>query len=254
MERLLVASEYTEPAFYVDKVNKNLDKELEKHKCGLLLITKDIENSTPIYEHALACGVPCVVHITVTGLSLTKIEPNTPAWEDVITGDIPRFLEKVGNKENVVIRIDPLVPDVTDWRFIEEILKHAGHYGITRCRTSIVDYYPFVREKFNKVGAKTFGDDFIAPLPYRMEMLTRICRMAKKYEIEVESCAENIEIEELKKVGCADRKEWQALGLDAQPGMARRTTCFCNLNKFDLLNREKECPFNCLYCYWGKER
>jgi len=247
LNKLLVASEYTEPGFYVDRVCEGLQRELDSgHRCGLLLITKNLEMSLPIIDYATNVGVTVLTHVTITGLSGTVLEPSTPGWEDTCS----KFRLLSGP---TVLRVDPLIPGITDFHTIEQIVRRAGECGITRCRTSVIDYYPFVRDKFQKEGLP-YSNSFQPPLNVRIEVLSNLFCICETYGMFLESCAENIDLPGLLKVGCASCHEWRALGLDLPSGVPKRRECFCNITKYDLLRHEPNCPNNCLYCYWGKFR
>lgn len=255
MNKLLVASEYTEPSHFIDRVNKNLEYEgcNNKGKLGLLLITKNIKTSTPIALNAQDLGIPTVTHITITGLGGTKLEPKVPNFKTSLL-DLQSFIQVERNLQNIVLRIDPLIPEITDFEVVDQIVKAASHLGITRCRTSVIDYYPFVRKKFhdNNLPIPTYS--FQPPPNIKLELLSQLFTICEKHSMTLESCAEHDDIPGLIKIGCANQQEWKELGLNLRKGLPRRKECFCNVTKYDLLAYEPSCPNNCLYCYWGKYR
>jgi len=255
--KLLVASEYTEPSFFIEKANVELDKHCNESECGLLLITKNIGLSSKIWQYAkVMYDIPIVTHITVTGLAGYSIEANTPEWERV-KSEAMDFIEMTKlfgiDMSNIVLRVDPLVPEVTDFDHVDEIVKTFSGFGVTRCRTSVIDYYPFVRDKFDSVGIVHSGK-FLPDRAVSKTMLRTMLDICNKYGMAMESCAENFDIDGMLKVGCADIDEWKRLGLEMEPGKPKRSSCFCNVNKIDLLAYEGYCGYNCLYCYWGKNR
>lgn len=255
MDKLLVASEYTEPSFHIGNLIGSISQEYYCHqtrlkgKIGLLLITKDLDGSSPLILHAKTLNIPTIIHATITGLGGTKLEPNVPTYMQSL--DVLEQLNMIQNLDNVVLRIDPLIPQVTNFEVIKQIVEAASSFGITRCRTSVIDYYPFVRDKFeaHKIPySKTFQP------PFKYDLLMELREICIEFNMTLESCAEHENIPELIKVGCANQEEWRRLGLNLQNGLPKRRDCFCNVTKYDLLSHEPTCGYNCLYCYWGKNR
>ena len=253
MNKLLVASEYTEPSFHRERIIERLNALGPLHKYGLLLITKDIEGCLPIWERAKELNIPTVTHITITGLGDSKLEPKAPDWKISMTV-LAALTYLVEDLKTVVLRVDPLIPGVTNFKTIRQIVKEASSFGITRCRTSVIDYYPFVREKFKERSIPTPQHNFQPPTGVKIKLLSQLFTICEEYNMTLESCAEHEDVPGLIKVGCADQKEWEKLGLNLKPGAPRRQECFCNVTKYDLLAYEPTCSYNCLYCYWGKYR
>jgi len=256
MNKLLVASEYTEPSFHMLRILKALeDSKKLAIRCGLLLITKNISGSLPIWVKARELDIPTVFHATITGLGGTTLEPSVPDWKKSCEG-LTLLMERVKDPRTVVLRIDPLIPEVTvDFSVIDTIVGHAFELGITRVRTSVIDYYPFVRKKFKTYSIPLAGTGFQPDFLDKYNLLKTLAELVVgKYGMSLEACAEDIEIPGMTKVGCANREEWKSLGLDLPLGSPKRWSCFCNTPKYDLLPKETTCRYNCLYCYWGRNR
>ena len=257
-DKLLVASEYADPCFHVGRVIRRVEDHIDREGgFGLLLITKNIKDSTPIWQYAVAHSIPTIVHVTITGLGGSKLEPNVPQWTEEMH-HFGKFIKMCNDEpfslENIVLRIDPLVPRYTDFDILDKIIPLASAMGVKRIRTSIVDYYPFVRDKFASAGLKMDGNGFQPSMETKVSMLQELIKISNKYEMSVESCAENITIEGLSLIGCANLAEWRMLGLNLPCGSPKREGCFCNVRKIDVLPREGYCGHGCVYCYWGKYR
>ena len=213
MDYLLVASEYTEPSFFLDVVIERLNSQHRNNtgKLGLLLITKNIKEATPIYLKAQELEIPTVTHVTITGLGGTIVEPEVPNFTTSLE-NLHYFMTQVEeNHQNVVLRIDPLIPNVTSPQHLKELIGIASSIEITRVRTSVIDFYPFVRDKFklhNLPYSKTFNP------PFRYDILLDLLKMCKASNMTLESCAESMNIPDLIQVGCADKNEWAKLGVD----------------------------------------
>jgi len=248
MNKLLVASEYTDPTFHVPDIKYHLKQEVEKgNHCGLLLITKEPGCAIPIIEVANECNFPVIVHATITGLGGTNLEPNVIDYETAIVRLANLIYEY--KPERVILRVDPLIPDVTDYRIVGEIVSSASKLGITRCRASVIDYYPFVRDRMRDAGYPIYPY-FQAPREIIQEHLQKMYDLCKKYRMTLELCAERFEGALHR--GCACSHDWADLGLKLPLVESRqRKECFCNVRKFDILKGEV-CRHDCLYCYWRK--
>lgn len=62
----------------------------------------------PAVRRVLAGYAQTVVHVTITGLGGTPVEPGVPAAEAALA-ELPRLVEFAGNAARVVLRIDPLI-------------------------------------------------------------------------------------------------------------------------------------------------
>ncbi len=253
MAKLLIASEYTEPSYYANLIRAKLTDEVEKDKVGLLLITKNPSECEGIVRFILARGIPTVIHATITTLGGHTVEPNVKPYR-VVVKEFGLLVAMIGEKDDAVLRIDPLIPEVTNMQDVAELVAMASQFGIKRIRTSVIDYYPFVREKLKRLGLRYYNQ-FQAPVDVRKDLLLDLVWFAKQYGMTVESCAEDVEIDGLIKVGCASASEWARLGLEMQPAVHKqRVNCFCDIAKYDLLKGFETCIYNCAYCYYGRNR
>lgn len=253
MAKLLVASEYTEPSAYSALIQAKLNEEVGKGKVGLLLITKDPGGCEGIVQFAADKGIPTVIHATITTLGGHTVEPNVKPYRMAIK-EFGLLVAMLGDVDNAVLRIDPLIPEVTNMQNVAELVARASQFGVRRIRTSVIDYYPFVREKLKNLGLRYYNQ-LQAPLDVRADLLGGLMDVALHNFMTVESCAEGIEIDGLIKVGCASATEWARLGLEMQPVVHKqRVGCFCDIAKHDLLKGFSDCIYNCAYCYWHRDR
>lgn len=255
--RLLVASERADPAFHVERVMERIKEEWYKSfRIGVLLITKDVESVIPILELTNELLVQTVLHATMTGLAKTAMEPRVPIPERNIAS-LTNLMNRNYKKLEVVLRVDPLIPKITNWPYVEYIVEECSKIGIKRCRTSVVDYYPFVRAKFKKAGYPYCPDFQVTQgdIDNNLAGLGNICNM---YDMSLELCAEVSPIlvrYGALHVGCANQNDWggHATMKRIEPGKQRKS-CFCNVRKYDLLPVGTDCHHGCLYCYYGRDR
>lgn len=186
--RILAASESTDPAFHVQWIkdffdgkvthkhyqavsNEEFDKLSpnrryivpttgQKKKItvvtkddidGLYLITK--QDGLPTLELLKMCkekGIPMKIHFSITTLGGTNLEKGVMPSDELLKR-IGEYI-KMGylNPKDVTLRIDPIVPDVTDFgtgaegekNTIHNIFKFAQRNGIDKIKFSVLDYYP----------------------------------------------------------------------------------------------------------------
>lgn len=252
---LLVASEYTDPCFFVNEVCDKLDNlDWKSGGYGLLVISKRINECSKIIEKANELDIPTILHITITGLGGTVYEPNVPVWSTTLKDIDESGVLLCENVVDTVIRIDPVIPEQFEENYLYAILKWASERGIKRCRFSVVDYYPFVRDRFSKLNLP-HPSKFSPGEHVSLYYAKRLLNMCKSFGLSLETCAENLSLSEIKKIGCANKDDWITCGLNMElVAKKQRDNCFCDIQKYDLLAYRKECPHNCLYCYWSKFR
>jgi len=259
VKQLVVASEYGEPSNHVGVICQRLC-DIKKDVC-LLLITKNLPDCSKIIVVADSLSIPYQIHCTITGLGGTVLEPQVPAPNLMVEESI-KVIEKYKiDPKAITVRIDPIVPEFLDLQTIEasHTLKAFAGIGVKDCRISIVDYYPHVRERFDKLGIK-HPDRFQVGIPLKNLIIDRMFHLTSMYNMKLHLCAEylgpNLEGSIYPGVdteGCASAASWKRLGItDLKPATRKqREECTCNLSKQDLLaGLSKGCKGGCVYCYW----
>lgn len=246
--KLLVASEYTDPSFYTYDIIERLKE--EKSKVGLLLITKDIEGILPVWDFTASNNIPTILHTTITSLGGTTLEPNVlPTAFNMFA--LRQVMKQIKEHQDVVLRIDPIIPNVTIFEDLEGIIEGARKLGILECRVSILDYYPFVRDKMTKAGYPVYST-FQAPKDVIDTCIAGVKYLCDTYGMNLSLCGEKFKNVHPK--GCAWKDDWTKYDLDLPYAkFKQRKTCLCNVPKYDIL-KGRECKHGCLYCYWGKDR
>ena len=223
---------------------------------GAILITKRI--TTEFIRHVISAyrsGRKLIVHCTCTGYGGTSLEPCVPPYN--IQLDALRTLIDSGfPASNCVIRIDPIFPTKKGFIVMENVLKYATKVlpDVKRYRVSILDEYKHVKERFRQHGWNpVYGDDFRPSIDLWNTINQFLCLMQSKYKVEFESCAEPMSIMSTKIQGCISNVDLKLIGLAYLPmneNPQNRTGCHCLSCKTELLNKPKQCPHGCVYCYW----
>ena len=256
--QLLVASEYGEPANYVDTILSRLSQ--HRGPIALLLITKKPTDSMDIPRYSLSHYIPTMCHFTITGLGGTKVEPHIPTPKESTEQALSVIEELHINPGSVTLRIDPIVPELIhiqreSW---PETLEAFASIGVRDVRCSIVDYYLHARERWEKLGIKV-NPCFQASEAQIFSSIDSLSYLVIQFGMRLHLCAEKItrpEVteENIDTEGCASAESWRRLGMDDFKPLVRRQReeCTCNLRKKDLLaGLEKGCsPGGCAYCYW----
>lgn len=255
--RLVVASEYGEPSKYEEIICQRL--RAKRGDICLLLITKYLPGCLSILDVAEELKVPTQIHCTITGLGGTKLEPHIPTSKLMVEESL-RAVEKYKiDPKSVTVRIDPIVPEFQELQVEEasHTLEAFASVGVRDCRISIVDYYPHVRERFDKLGI-CHPRGFQPPSSTKELIITHLLHLTCQFNMELHLCAETVpkglaSSIDIDTEGCASAVSWERLGItNLRPATRKqRRECTCDREKTDLLaGLSKGCTGGCAYCYW----
>ncbi len=220
---------------------------------GAILITKNLTEE--FVSAAIEHKDKVILHACCTGYSGTFAEPKVPCsykLRDAVLALIRRGFPK----EQVVIRVDPIIPTqlgiATAWAVVETFI----HTGIDfRYRVSVLDGYPHVHARFQHKGCQLPFDGFQATDAQFDAVNALIRRLRETHGIECECCAEP-KLTECVQCGCISQKDLKILGLgrldDTGKGKQRQH-CLCPTCKTEMLTQKTPCMNGCMYCYWKKD-
>ncbi len=247
-------TESSDPCFDKTWIGK-----IERHAVdGIVIVTKGLAHDGMIEDvlHSMET-LPTVLHCTCTGWGGTVVEPGVPAWEDTLAA-LETLIRKGFPVENVVLRIDPIIPEGSGLDRVDTILFCAGKIkGLKRVRVSVLDNYPHVRTRFRKEGIGIlYSGSFTAP----DDELIKVIEVLQKHKrFTYEACAETklckLSNGLIKAQGCISMKELDIMGIDREEFFTNpqnRRGCCCLSCKTELLQRDHACPHHCLYCYWKR--
>lgn len=230
--------------------------ETRMHKVdGAILITKKLTNKLierlkPFYDKV-------IVHVTCTGYGSTILEPNIPK-PSVQIAQALKLISAGLPKENIVIRVDPIIPTVKGIERARKVIVYAANKGFRRFRISLIDMYPHVRNRFEENNLPLpYGKNIFSPDSASIKRTNELIKELKLVydNIHIESCAEK-DLNQAEATGCVGLKDLRILGLPTtqsdQVGF-QRGACLCCSGKTELLQDKKQCPYKCLYCYWKNE-
>jgi len=217
----------------------------------LVLWTKDPTN---LFRHARlreTCReYPLYVHLTITGMGGTRLEPNVPPWREM-TELLGPLVEYVGEPACVRIRFDPIVhlrfPDGSVFCNIESfeaIAAEAQGHGIGDFSISWMDAY---RKVVSRLRKHEIADVPVSPEQWKGE-LERIEGRAAEYSIRLHGCC----VPGMPVSRCIDgelltRLHPEKLPCSTKKAKGQRAACGCT-ESFDI-GWYNPCPHGCLYCY-----
>lgn len=229
---------------------------------GAVLITKNanakfIQNVMTLYQ----TFKNIVLHIGCTGLGGTFFEPHVPEYTFQLNA-IQQLLNAGFPAENIVLRVDPIIPTKEGLERIKLVLDGftAMDTPITRVKFSFLDEYKHVKERLKNAGFPTIYDGFYPP-KYMQENAEKV--LAEYPNLQFESCAEDYftkfsKLENVTGCGCISSKELELFGLHPDKvmseNMQKRTGCHCLSCKTELLSDKFRCPHQCIYCYWRDKK
>ena len=216
---------------------------------GNIIITKRLTDK--LIEKLIEYKDKIILHLTVTGMGSTRIEPFVPSPQTTLE-KLQKLIDGGFPTDHIVLRVDPIVPTIKGLNTATSVLRLFRGLGIKRVRISFLDNYKHVRERFKEIGVELYNGEFHAPLKERLKYLSDIKYCAEECGYEsVEACGEP----GIDSVPCLSQKDIDILGLTDEivlEGSAeQRKSCGCPANKSELLRvKPHRCYNKCLYCYW----
>lgn len=255
--KIATASEHTDPVWHAEEVKAAV---ATGQYDALYLVTK--HDGLPMRE-MLQLPIPKIIHFSVTTLGGTAWEPGVMKWRDLVSR-IEDYIAQGLDPAMVTLRIDPLVPGVTDMAEIEQLVKRATDAGITKIRFSVMDGYSGgieskARALYEKAG-DSMDNHYVRNARGRMDvkqataddLATQLVEVARRHGInEISSCGENIVVKGVKREGCisVDTVEELTGRSAAATKSAQRPLCSCFGGKTDVLKYNAKCASSCSYCY-----
>lgn len=235
----------------------------EEHKIdGAVIITKTLTNACGEALLKLhSQGFPLILHATTTGLGGTQIEPGVFRPEDQLRA-VQTLIQRGFPVQNVVVRVDPILPDRDGLAAAEAVIQTAADMGIlpsARCRISVLDMYKHARERFRQRNLPICYPDgqFYASTKQFKAVAQMLNHMSNRLNLQFEACAEPKLLQympNLKTCGCLSAADMALMGLPMPEHIGQngqnRHGCLCLNIKTELLKHRHPCSNQCAYCYW----
>ncbi len=253
----------TDPA-RVERVWENLGSVVEAHGAPWIvqLWTKDVAGALArggsLLRRLREEGTTLVAQVTVTGMSGTVWEPNTPA--EPFSG-VPALIDLVGGPDHLKWRYDPVIPTVHRLDRFRELAERAVALHLERC---VINFLA-PPGRYKRVDARLAGvlPGWSEGMPgydeaWCAKVATQVVEAASELGLVVAACAESAglvgSVPGLQPAVCGDHDWFVALsGRDPgrAPATGSRPGCGCAAY-FDvgLYGQWRRCH-QCLYCYAG---
>ncbi len=271
--RIAVASEKTDPVFFAKYLEDFFSgKTTVKDRSGNTLTANDIDALYIITKHdglpmrrILNIQKPKIIHFSITTLGNTKYEPGVMKWQDMIER-VGKFIKQGLDPNMVTLRVDPIVPGVTQIKDVDALIKRASEFGIKNVRFSVMDYYRTTSIFMKNLGynyeehgyikvPNTNGEFYTHAKPEVIKGISeKMLQIANKYGVKLSTCAEPGVMPGITKQGCLSVQQINnILGTHIEDkGLAnskQRPLCSCYGGKVDVLRYDQKCASSCMYCY-----
>jgi DNA repair photolyase len=206
--------------------------------------------SDTVLKEFLARYDQVFLHLTITGLGGTPLEPAAPPWRDSVAA-LPALVDFAGSPARIRLRFDPLLKismadgnTVSNASLFEEVAGAGVASGVRDVSISWVTSYGKVHRRLAARAMKILDKD-----PVEMDRLwTYIYGRAEKLGVTLHACC----VPGLLRSRCIDGELLNRLhpkGYKCSTRRARdqRRLCGCT-ESFDV-GWYKSCPTGCLYCY-----
>jgi len=190
------------------------------------------------------------VHLTITGLGNTILEPNIPEWNEIVSM-IPDLIEMVKAPERITWRFDPLIEaekdgtKISNFELFGKIAEPIKKNGITSCRTSWVEPYKKVIRRLDEKGIKLT----IPSKEERQIQAWKLEAQAENLGISISYCS----MEGFSRSHCIDgnflnRLHPNGFSCSEKRAKGQRKLCGCT-QSLDIGWYSLKCDNGCLYCY-----
>ena len=239
--------------FYPEKIVHFLQKKCRPERVHTLVFwTKHPENL--LSHHKLNRVVReydhLFIHLTITGMGGTDLEPGIPDPDRVI-GLLPELVALVKNPERIRVRFDPVVQLKTDTgrtysnlSHYEKIAEAAADVHINTLVFSWMQHYPKVKKHL-----LTRGYTQVEVTPgRRRQQWQQLSERSKKAGVTLKGCCE----EGVETAACIDGKLLTRLHprkIQASTARAGGQRLLCHCTKSWDIGWYYPCPGGCIYCY-----
>lgn len=282
--KVMSASRRTDPIFLANDIIKFLEENAKKDftdptRVNVIEIWSK-HDGIPMRDILNACKkyrVAPIVSFSITGLGGTSLEKGVMKHTDLLPLIGELITAGTLNPATTTIRIDPILPGVTDMNVIKDIVKTAKSFGIKKYVTSMVQSYDgygrgvvegintalasegktYDWEKYYGIqtrGSKKGKLNFKPKQEWIDAIGSVLLEINADPEITLETCA--FKVKGLKASACLDPLIIERLtGIDvmSQDGSYDRDTsrpeCMCYGVHGDMFKYDHKCASSCAYCY-----
>lgn len=237
---------------YPDYLIEKLQAYLPENVHTLVIWTKNPGNMIrhQALREALLPYAQVYVHLTLTGLGGSPLEPGIPPWEQV-EEMIPELVHLVKGPERISWRFDPIIAaeagnnQIENFPLFSVIAEKIRRHGITTCRTSWASPYKKVIRRMQKKGftLRTYSPEEQASQGKELEEIAGGLGMKMYY------CS----MDGFERSRCIDGAllsaiHPQGLTCSLKRAKGQRPQCGCT-ESIDIGWYSLKCAHGCIYCY-----
>ncbi|MDZ7314618.1 MAG: DUF1848 domain-containing protein [candidate division KSB1 bacterium] len=190
------------------------------------------------------------LHLTITGLGGTDVEPNVPR-PDRVLAELDRLIEWFQSPLRIRLRFDPIVHlrdasgrTICNLDFFDELAPIASSRGLCDITVSWVQLYPKVKKRLQRCGYEAVE----VPSEQRQEEEKRLCSVAERWGITLHGCC----VAGWPRSRCIDGElltqlHPRRLAASTRKAKGQRQDCGCT-ESVDI-GWYTPCAHGCLYCY-----
>ena len=243
-------------ACFPERLASHLDELGPENIHTLVLWTKDPRPAltVPPLRRILGQLDSIFLHLTVTGLGGTEVEPGVPPWDEALKALSDLYQLPGLRPEGVSLRYDPLMAFETDGggsmgnmeeSLFRVIAERASALGIGSLRTSLISPYTRALHRLAAAGLRIAPGVIGHGMEFLDEVMEPVCR---HLGIPLYTCVNPDRADQ----GCIDgdhlmRIHPQNLRCSRARDRSQRPGCRCT-RAIDI-GRYYSCPHGCLYCY-----
>lgn len=273
-------SRHTDPVFFTEKVIQAWKDNVTKHQFGdpnrfyaTEIWTK--HDGLPLVDLLQACReyrIAPMISFSITSLGGTAYEPGVMKAADLLDRIEDLIGQGLINPQTTTIRIDPIVPGVTQENDVEAIIKRCQSLGITNFVSSIMQSYGYLEGTAKDRGVisalRNIGYNWDAHYARKADgKLAHVANLAtgqkwggflksmmEKYNVSIKSCSSNNL--GLQAAACLDPDIINLVTgteVDRTNVTEERKECQCYGNKADVLAYADNCLSACAYCYAAQQ-
>ncbi|MGQ9513361.1 DUF1848 family protein [Thermodesulfitimonas sp.] len=251
LKTVVSLSRRTEPYFYAEKLATVLTTRYPPERVHTVVVwTKFPDTVLVQLRSVLKEYAQVYVHLTITGLGGTVVEPRVPPPEKVLT-QIPALIDFLGDPCRLRVRPDPLVvlrrkgEEIENLTAAQAVIREAAGCGVKAFSASFVALYPKVRQRLVRLG----WEAIVPTAAAQRRVWEELSRVAAANGATLYACC----VPGLPVSRCIDGALLTALhpaGEKCRLDKARgqREECGCT-HSVDLGWYTMPCPSGCLYCY-----
>ena len=246
-------SRRTEPYFHAARLGELLSARYPPARVHTVVVWTKYPEAVLVRLRPVLEGYAQVyVHLTITGLGGTPVEPRVPPPKEVLA-KIPALIAFLGDPRRLRVRPDPLVAVkrgrevISNVEAAAEVIARAAALGVKSFSTSFVELYPKVRRRLAAAGWEA-----IPFLPAERErIMAELSLVAERHGAVLYTCC----VPGMPMSRCIDGELLTTLHplgerCRADKAGGQRPLCGCT-HAVDLGWYSMACPAGCLYCYAG---